>query len=100
MELTLPDGQKHPHAGAVNFVDATVDCRTGTAMVRAKVPNPEMLLRPGQVLRVRVTGLERKNILTVPQQAVIESSSGAMVYVVDAGASGVAVTTGGARGTA
>jgi membrane fusion protein (multidrug efflux system) len=83
VELTLPDGQKHPHAGVVNFVDATVDNRTGTAMVRAKVPNPELLLRPGQLLRVRVTGLERKNILTVPQKAVIESSSGAMVYVVD-----------------
>jgi membrane fusion protein (multidrug efflux system) len=84
VELTLPDGQKHPHAGVVNFVEATVDCRTGTAMVRAKVPNPELLLRPGQLLRVRVTGLERKNMLTVPQKAVIESSSGAMVYVVDA----------------
>jgi len=83
VELTLPDGQKHPHAGVVNFVDATVDCRTGTALVRAKVPNPEMLLRPGQLLRVRVIGLERKNTLTVPQRAVIESSSGAMVYVVD-----------------
>jgi membrane fusion protein (multidrug efflux system) len=83
VELTLPDGQKHPHAGVVNFVDATVDCRTGTAMVRAKVPNPELLLRPGQLLRVKVTGLERKNTLTVPQRAVIESSSGAMVYVVD-----------------
>ena len=83
VELTLPDGQKHPHAGVVNFVEATVDNRTGTAMVRAKVPNPELVLRPGQLLRVRVTGLERKNILTVPQKAVIQSSSGAMVYVVD-----------------
>jgi membrane fusion protein (multidrug efflux system) len=83
VELTLPDGQKYPHAGVVNFVDATVDSRTGTALVRAKVPNPEMLLRPGQLLRVKVTGLERKNMLTVPQKAVIESSSGAMVYVVD-----------------
>ena len=83
VELTLPDGRKHPHAGAVNFVDATVDSRTGTAMVRAKVPNPELILRPGQLLRVKVTGLERKNILTVPLKAVIQSSSGAMVYVVD-----------------
>jgi membrane fusion protein (multidrug efflux system) len=83
VELTLPDGKRYGHEGKVNFVDVSVEPQTGTAAVRATVVNPDGLLRPGQLLRVKVIGLDRKNVLTVPQGAVIQSSVGAMVYVVD-----------------
>ena len=83
VELNLPDGKRYQHQGKVNFVGVSVEPRTGTAVVRATVANPDGLLRPGQLLRVKVTGMDRKNVLTVPQGAVIQSSVGAMVYVVD-----------------
>lgn len=91
VELTLPDGKRYPHQGKVNFVGISVEPRTGTAVVRAKLVNPDGVLRPGQLLRVKVMGLERQNVLTVPQQAVIQTSQGAIVYVV--GPKGVAQPT-------
>jgi len=65
VQLTLPDGKIYPHPGKVDFVDIRVEPKTGTAMIRAKLDNPDGVLRPGQLLRVKVTGLERKNVLTV-----------------------------------
>ncbi len=86
VEVTLQDGTVYPYLGTVAFIDVRIQPRTGTAIVRAKLPNPQGLLIPGQLLRVRVMGLERKGTITVPQQAVIQSPGGAMVYTVsDAG---------------
>jgi membrane fusion protein, multidrug efflux system len=86
VEVTLQDGSVYPYLGTVAFIDVRIQPRTGTAIVRAKLPNPQGLLIPGQLLRVKVLGLERKGTITVPQQAVIQSPGGAMVYTIsDAG---------------
>jgi membrane fusion protein (multidrug efflux system) len=82
VQLTLPDGNRYPHEGRVNFVDISVAPRTGTALIRAKLDNPDGVLRPGQLLRVKVLGLARKNVLTVAQQAVIQTAAGAIVFIV------------------
>ncbi len=82
VEVTLQDGTIYPYLGTVAFIDVRIQPRTGTAIVRAKLPNPQGLLIPGQLLRVRVMGLERKGTITVPQQAVIQLPGGAMVYTI------------------
>lgn len=83
VEVVMVDGKRYPHPGQVNFVAVQVDPRAGTAHVRASLPNPDLVLRPGQLLRVRVMGLRRKNVITVPQKAVIQTPAGAMVYVIN-----------------
>ena len=52
VRLELGDGTPYPHAGAVDYVDPTVDPTRGTVTVRARVPNPEGELRPGAFVRV------------------------------------------------
>jgi membrane fusion protein (multidrug efflux system) len=83
LEVTLGDGRPYPHHGRINFVDVRVDPTTGTAVIRGSVPNPENTLRPGQFVHASVLGIERLNTIVVPQKAVVQSPSGATVYIVN-----------------
>lgn len=84
VELTLADGSTYPYQGRVDYVDVKVDDTTGTSIIRAKVPNPDNTLRPGQFVHVNVLGVERLNVIRVPQNAVMQNPTGASVYVVGA----------------
>jgi membrane fusion protein (multidrug efflux system) len=85
LEITLSDGSTYPHRGRINFVDVDVDETTGTSVVRGEVPNPDGLLKPGQFIYASVLGIQRVDVMRVPQGAVSQSPTGASVYVVDDG---------------
>ena len=82
--LRLADGSEYKSSGRLNFVDAAVDPKSGTLQVRVKVPNPERLLRAGQLVRVIFPSLQELNAIRIPQQAVQELQGKRSVYVVDA----------------
>lgn len=84
LELTLLDGSRYPHTGLLSFADIRVDPKTGTTRVRGEFPNPENALRPGQFVRGRLTGYLRANAITAPRSCVLQSPSGAFVYVITA----------------
>ncbi|MGH8731238.1 MAG: efflux RND transporter periplasmic adaptor subunit, partial [Burkholderiales bacterium] len=46
-------------------------------------PNPQAQLRPGQFVRVRVSGMIRPKAILVPQQAVLNGAQGHFVWIVD-----------------
>ena len=73
----------YPLDGEINFMNPTVDEKTGTIKLRAVFPNPERRLRPGQFLRLVLEGLTRIDALVVPQEAVMQGASGSFVYVVN-----------------
>ena len=80
--ITLPDDSTYPRPGRLDFVDRTVDPRTGTLALRATFPNPQRVLQPGQYVRLRVLLEERPDAVVVPQAAVVESQGSASVLVV------------------
>ena len=82
--LKLVDGSEYKSSGKLNFVDAAVDAKSGTLQVRVQVPNPERLLRAGQLVRVIFPSLQELNAIRIPQQAVMEMQGKRSVYVVDA----------------
>jgi len=84
VSVTLADGTLYPQKGKVNFSDIRLNPSTGTSEVRAELPNAEGILRPGQFVRVTLSGAKRLNALLVPQRAVLEGPQGKFVYVVDA----------------
>jgi len=51
--------------------------------MRAEMPNPEMVLRPGQFVRARLIGATRPNAIVLPQRAVQQGAKGSFVWVVD-----------------
>ena len=83
VELVLADGTVYEHQGRITFANASFDSRTGSFLLRATLPNPEGALRPGEFVRVRVSGPVRVNAVLVPQEAVLQGAKGHFVVVVD-----------------
>jgi membrane fusion protein, multidrug efflux system len=82
--VQLPDGTEYNFPGRLNFVDATLDQKTGTLAVRISVPNSERFLRPGLFVRVTVPAFQNPQALRIPQKAVTELQGLKMVYVIGA----------------
>jgi len=70
IELILADGRRFSQVGTAQILGLDISATTGTIAVRATVPNPGNVLRPGQYARVRVPVFVSKGALLVPQQAV------------------------------
>src|SRR6266404_4193388 len=83
--ILLADGTDYALTGKLNFIDATLDQKSGTLQVRISVPNPDRVLRPGLFVRVIVPVFENPSAIRVPQQAVQELQGLKSVYVVGAG---------------
>ena len=43
----MPDGAPFPQRGRINFADPSFSPDTGSFMVRAVLPNPKAVLKPG-----------------------------------------------------
>jgi membrane fusion protein (multidrug efflux system) len=82
--IRLADGTDYSFTGKLNFIDATIDQKSGTLQVRVSVPNPDRVLRPGLFVRVIVAAFENPSAIRVPQQSVQELQGLKSVYVVDA----------------
>ena len=82
--IRLADGTDYIFTGKLNFIDATIDQKSGTLQVRISVPNPDRLLRPGLFVRVIVAAFENPNAVRIPQQAVQELQGLKSVYVIGA----------------
>jgi membrane fusion protein, multidrug efflux system len=82
--IRLADGTDYAFPGKLNFIDATIDQKSGTLQVRISVPNPDRVLRPGLFVRVFVAAFENPNAIRIPQQAVQELQGLKSVYVVTA----------------
>lgn len=80
--VDLSSGKRYPHAGKANFSDPSYSSTTGTFMVRAELPNPDGILRPGMFVKATVVGAKRPNALVVPQRAVQQTANGHVVFVV------------------
>ena len=81
--IRLVDGSTYPHEGKLDFQDNRMDRATGTLMVRATFPNPQLLLRPGQFVTVIQTEGQSTENLVIPQAAVQRDQVGPFVLLVN-----------------
>jgi membrane fusion protein (multidrug efflux system) len=79
--LVLAGDRPYPYRGYIALVASQVDPTTGTLTVQAVFPNPEMLLRPGQYARARLTDHLPSAVL-VPERAVSQVQGQQQVAVV------------------
>jgi membrane fusion protein, multidrug efflux system len=77
----IPDPSLPPVAGAVTFMNNTVDPTTGTIQLKATFANSDNSLWPGQYLDVAMT-LTTARAVVVPTQAVQPGQQGPFVFVV------------------
>lgn len=80
--VKLGDGSEYGKTGATDFADVRISRDTGTSEVRAAIPNPDLILKPGQFVRVKLTGATRDGAFRLPQRAVLEGPQGKFVFVV------------------
>jgi membrane fusion protein (multidrug efflux system) len=83
VEIVLSDDTRYPHRGKINFADPSFSQETGSFMVRAVLPNPKHMLRPGMFVTAYLHGATRPGAIVVPQLAVQQGSNGHLVYVVN-----------------
>ncbi|RIA55737.1 efflux RND transporter periplasmic adaptor subunit [Dichotomicrobium thermohalophilum] len=82
-------------SGEVFALDNVVDVNGRSIQVRARVPNPDLLLRPGLFARVNLVTELRQDAVIVPEAAIVPTVEGAYVYrVVDGKAKRTEVTVG------
>jgi RND family efflux transporter MFP subunit len=82
VEIALSDEKEFSRQGTLDFVDNVVDRSSGTIHARATVPNPNLLLTPGEFARVRlVVGAPAPRLL-LPDTAVLPDQSQHVVMTV------------------
>jgi membrane fusion protein, multidrug efflux system len=68
--------------GRVSSVDSRVDPSTRSVIVRALVPNPDNLLKPGMFMNVRLSR-GAADVLLVPEQALVPEQGDVFVFVLE-----------------
>jgi membrane fusion protein (multidrug efflux system) len=86
VRLTRPGAsgaQEHPYTGEGYFIDNTIDETTSTFLAKARMPNPDGSLLPGEYVKLRLVVDRLAGAIVVPAPAVIETDSGPVVHIVN-----------------
>ena len=78
----LLDEDRFPHQGHMDFVGNRMDTATATIRGRAILPNPDMLLTPGQFAKVRIPGSPPYDAIMIPDEAIGADQSVRFVMIV------------------
>jgi Cu(I)/Ag(I) efflux system membrane fusion protein len=79
-KLTFEPGVTYQ--GVVSFIYPTLDPKTRTLRVRIVLPNPELTLKPDSFATVDIEAQRMKDVLVVPNEAVIRTGTREVVFVV------------------
>ena len=92
--FVMKNGTEYPHKGRITSLTGVVDATTGTLACKAIFPNPEGHLFSG-IQGTVVLPMDEKDVMVIPQVAVVRLQDKRLVYVVqpDSTASATAVTT-------
>ena len=75
----------HVANGAIYAIEPVLDPTTRTFKVRASVPADATWLQPGSFLNVSVIRPEKRDVVAVPETAIVHASYGDSVFVVEDG---------------
>lgn len=67
-------------SGAIYAIEPAVDEATRTVLLRARMPNPGVRLKPGMFARVNLVLERRDRALVVPEQAIVPRGGGRYVF--------------------
>jgi membrane fusion protein (multidrug efflux system) len=82
IEATTASFGAKPFQGVVRSVSSRVDPQTRSATVRAEIPNPDRLLKPGMLMKVDLLGNPRE-ALAIPEGALLPAGRTNFVMVVE-----------------
>jgi len=86
VKVTLEvEGKVLKQEGVVDFIDVNTNNQTAIVKMRAIFDNKDGYLMPGQFVRVSTNNIIQKNIITIPQKAVLQNPLGTIVFIEDHG---------------
>jgi len=75
---------ERPFHGTIRTIDPVIDPNTRAVTVRARLPNPDRLLRPGMMMRVAIQSASR-TALSVPELAILGEGDSRYVFALAPG---------------
>lgn len=82
-ELTFPAYPNVNREGKVTYLGTTLDPDNRTVPIEIEIPNPEGLLKPEMAATIRVVKDFMSDAIVIPQDAVIDTDQGMMVFIAD-----------------
>ncbi len=71
--------------GTIYAIDPMVDVNGRALVIRAKLANPDQILRPGLFARILVKGTEGRSVVVVPESAIVPRGTEKIVYAIENG---------------
>ncbi|MBB3589774.1 RND family efflux transporter MFP subunit [Rhizobium sp. BK529] len=82
--VTISDPNAKPFKGKLDFAENRIDNESGTIRLRARFPNPDLVLQPGLFGRIQVEASNTYQAVLVPDEAIGSDQNERVVYVVAA----------------
>ena len=89
--FVMKNGTEYPHKGRITSLTGVVDATTGTLACKASFPNPDGYLFSG-IQGTVILPISQKDVIVVPQSAVVRLQDKTLVYKVKSDSTAVAVT--------
>ena len=91
VSFVMKNGTEYPHKGRISSLTGVVDAATGSLACKATFPNPDGHLYSG-IQGTVVLPLSQKDVMVIPQNAVVRLQDKSLVYKVKADSTATAVT--------
>lgn len=85
VDVTLDALPRRTFQAQIYAIDPLIDVNGRALQVRARLQNPEMLLRPGLFARVSVRGRTERDVVVIPESAIVPRAGENYVYRVENG---------------
>jgi membrane fusion protein (multidrug efflux system) len=83
VEITVAAFPDQTFRGSVLAIESSVRATTRTVQVRAQLPNPDLILRPGMFASVTLFRNTSRNAITVPRTAISYNTYGDFVFAIN-----------------
>lgn len=85
VELSVDALPGRQFSGTIYAIDPQVDVNGRALRIRARLPNPELALRPGLFARIAIKSTQERETVFVPEEAIVPRGEATFVYRVDDG---------------
>jgi membrane fusion protein (multidrug efflux system) len=85
VEVRVDAFRDRTFSGEVYAIDPQVDVNGRALRIRARISNTDLQLRPGLFARVIIKGLEEREVVRVPESAVVPSGNDKLVFSIVGG---------------
>ena len=80
VKISLPEHPNQIHTAQISFIDAMLNPKTHSAIVRAELTNPQGLFKPNMFANMAIQ-IELGERIVIPEQAVIYSGKQRIVFI-------------------